>query len=74
MKYIHDQDPPVLELSRRNLVALLEKLDDPLSQRTLISPGFPGDPIIKVKAVEDSEHYKTRAAGAILMPSTGEIR
>lgn len=74
VKYRHDENPPVLELSRRNLQALLDKLDDPLSARTLISPGMPGEPMILVKAVEDSEHYKTRAPGEVYMPSTGERR
>jgi hypothetical protein len=74
MRYLPDNDPPVLELSRRNLQALLDKLDDPLSARTLISPGRMGDPYIAVKAVEDAEHYTDRPAGEVYMPSTGEIR
>ncbi len=74
MKYIHDQDPPVLELSRRNLTVLLEKLDDPLSARTLITPGKPGDPIMMVKAVEDAEHYLDRPPGDVYMPSRGVFR
>lgn len=74
MKYLHDNDPPVLELSRRNLLALLDKLDDPLSARTLGSPGLPGEPMIFVKAVEDAEHYSDRAPGEVYMPSTGELR
>lgn len=74
MKYIHDATPPVLELSRRNLQALLDKLDDPLSIRTVVSPGMPGDPIMLVKAVEDSEHYSDRAPGEVYMPTTGELR
>ena len=67
MKYIEDgkvldREIPVLELTRRNLTALLEKLDDPDSHCTLIDP----DGKIAVRAVEDSEHYKTRAPGAVL--------
>lgn len=67
MKYIEDgkvmgQNIPVLELTRRNLTALLEKLDDPNSACTLID----GENQIAVRAVEDAEHYKNRAPGAVL--------
>lgn len=67
MKYIEtgkvlDRDIPVLELTRRNLTALLEKLDDPNSHCTLIAP----EGTIAVRAVEDSEHYKTRPPGVNL--------
>ena len=75
MKYI-DGDPlgdrvdkiPTVELTRRNLETLLAKLDDPLSARTLVSPGD----LIKVRAVEDDEHYSDRAPGKIFMPTRGE--
>lgn len=60
---------PVVELTRRNLQALLDKLDDPKSARELIDPYG----VIKVRAVEDSEHYKTRAPGPVYMPSTGSL-
>lgn len=60
----------VLELTRRNLQALLAKLDDPLSERMLIAPGGR----LAVKAVEDDEHYSDREAGAVFMPSSGEYR
>jgi hypothetical protein len=63
MKYLTGGDLPVLELSRRNLTTLLEKLDDPNSARTLLSPGLPGAPMIAVRAVEDEEHYADRAPG-----------
>lgn len=72
MRYISDDRLPVLELSRRNLEALLAKLDDPASARTLLSPGGPGDPVIAVRAVEDAEHYSDRAPGAVYMPTSGE--
>lgn len=62
MKFIPADGQHMLELSRRNLETLLEKLDDPNSARTLISPG--GE--IAVRAVEDSEHYKTRPPGPVL--------
>lgn len=71
MRFIYDTEPPVLELSRRNLAALLAKLDDPLSVRTLRSPGLPGEPEILVTAVEDAQHYGDRPAGDVCMPSAG---
>lgn len=74
MKYIpHDEIPeiefelPVVELTRRNLEALLAKLDDPLSHRTLVDPANH----IAVRAVEDSDHYKTRRPGEVHMPASG---
>lgn len=72
MKYIPGDKPnlPTLELTRRNLQALLDKLDDPLSMHTLID----ADRKIKVKAVEDDAHYMNRVPGEIYMPSTGEWR
>lgn len=48
-----------IELTERNLRALLEKLTDPNSRRTLIDP----DGKIFVKAVQDEEHYANRPAG-----------
>jgi len=69
MKYIPG-DRPVLELTRRNLTVLLDKLDDPLSQRSLMD----GDGYIIVKAVEDDEHYANREPGLVYMPSMGEYR
>lgn len=71
MKYIPDAEPwPVVELTRRNLQALLDKLDDPASARTLLDP----DHQIMVRAVEDDIHYHDRPPGDIYMPSTGEWR
>lgn len=71
MKYIEGGgDYPVLELTRRNLVALLDKLDDPLSSRTLID----GERRIAVRAVEDVEHYADRQPGVVYMPTTREVR
>ena len=62
MKYIED-DPlyhkPVIELTERNLRVLLAKLKDPVSQRTMFDPRW----AIGVRAVDDSEHYKTRPPG-----------
>lgn len=71
MKYIENSDygVPVVELSRRNLLSLLAKLDDPLSVRTLID----GDNRLAVRAVPDEEHYSDRPPGAIYMPSEGTL-
>lgn len=60
--------PHVVELTRRNLLALLAKLDDPRSQRTLVD-GCGG---VAVVAVEDADHYADRAPGQVYMPGTGE--
>lgn len=72
MKYIPgDPDKglvPIIELSRRNLRTLLDKLNDPFSARMLGSPAGPGEPYVLVKAVEDSEHYSDRAPGEVHMP------
>lgn len=72
MKYIAKTEAgmPMLELTRRNLQALLDKLDDPKSARMIIAP----DRLIAVRAVEDEEHYSDRAPGVVFMPSSGEIR
>jgi hypothetical protein len=61
MKYIRNGEyqTPVVELTRRNLQALMDKLDDPESARTLIDRTG----VIAVKAVEDHEHYIARAPG-----------
>lgn len=59
-----------LELTRRNLQTLLDKLDDPLSERMLLDPSRQ----IVVKAVEDDEHYSDRKPGKVFMPSSGEYR
>jgi hypothetical protein len=63
--------PARLELSRRNLLALLAKLDDPLSQRTLGKESDSGD-LICVVAVEDDEHYSDRSPGIVYMPTSKE--
>ena len=74
MKFIADQNNtefgvPTVELTRRNLMALLTKLDDPASMRTIID----GERTIAIKAVEDEEHYADRPAGAMYMPTSGLI-
>lgn len=55
-----------LELTRRNLEVLLEKLDDPASVRTISNDGF------TVTAVENEEHYSNRLPGPMYMPTRGE--
>jgi hypothetical protein len=68
VRYIEEgEEIPVVELTRRNLIALLAKLDDPLSARTLVDPEHK----IAVTAVPDEEHYRERAPGVIYMPSSG---
>lgn len=59
-----------LELTRRNLEALLDKLDDPRSSRTLIDP----QGLIRVVAVENDAHYSDRPPGAVYMPTRDEWR
>lgn len=71
MKFIEDDgDFPVVELTRRNLVTLLNKLDDPASVRTLQDP----DRRIHVRAVPDDEHYaaENRAPGPVQMHGVHE--
>lgn len=55
---------PTLELTRRNLEVLLEKLDMEGSRRTIVDP----DHKIAVTAVENKEHYarENRRPGAML--------
>ena len=47
------------ELTRRNLLVLLAKLDDPDSLRTIID----ATGCVQVRAVEDQEHYADRSPG-----------
>lgn len=78
MRYIAGRDgvPAKIELSRRNLEALLSKLDDPSSARTLMKQENEedGDEWIVISAVENNSHYSDRDAGAVFMPTTGEWR
>lgn len=67
---VEDHGPPYrLELTRRNLMTLLAKLDDPISDRTLIDP----DELVMVVAVEDAEHYAERRPGFVYMPNSGVV-
>lgn len=68
MKYIPG-DIPTVELTRRNLEVLLQKLDDPLSNRTIID----GDNRIYVRAVENDAHYSDREPGEMYMPTAGVV-
>lgn len=72
MKYVpaSDQNFARLELTRRNLQTLLDKLDDPESKKTLIAPTQD----IIVVAVEDDDHYSDRPPGPVFMPTTHEWR
>lgn len=73
MKVERNGDVIHVELTRRNLIALLDKLDDPLSVRTI---GKGGDDCcyVWIKAVEDIEHYVDRAPGLIYKPSSREFQ
>ena len=63
MKFIQSDAACCLELTRRNLTALLAKLDGhpPNSACTLIDP----DNKIVVRAVEDEAHYTDRPPGEL---------
>lgn len=67
----------MIELTRRNLTILLEKLDDPGSRRMIYKEGpeYPDGGFV-VKAVEDHDHYaaEDRAPGTMFMPTTGEYK
>lgn len=57
-------------LSRRNLLALLQKLDMPGSYRTIIAPESEGEFV--VSAETDEEHYQGRTPG-VMHPLTEEF-
>jgi len=63
MKYIKPEKGrlPILELTRRNLLTLLAKLEDPTSKQTVIDE----DRMIAVRAVPDDAHYTTRQPGEV---------
>lgn len=72
MKYVEpafEGDLHLVELTRRNLLTLLVKLDEPSGQRTIIDP----DNKVKVRAVEDDEHYADRDPGPVYMPDAGVL-
>lgn len=48
-------------LSKRNLLALLQKVDDPYSSKTLVQEGEPGWLIVRCEP--DNEHYALRKPG-----------
>lgn len=57
-------------LSRRNLLTLLRKLDDPTSARTLVKrdvehPTYPCSTVTAVVAVEDDYYYVDREPGPV---------
>lgn len=64
MKYVPDSvlGIPQVQLTRRNLLVLLEKLDMPDSARTIIDRTN----TIAVTAVEDADHYSDRQPGPML--------
>ena len=81
MKVLHfntESRTAIVQLTRRNLEALLKKLDHVrdggVSFCEIFSPTF-GDPpgTISVIAVEDREHYEDRPPGAMLDNATGKL-
>ena len=60
-----------VELTRRNLLVLLDKLDDPRSLRTLRMASDDLDLVVAVRAVENDEHYHDRIPGLVYMPTEG---
>jgi len=63
-----------VELTRRNLQTLLDKLDDPASARMIYKTAEESDRQVFITAVEDAEHYGDRPPGAVFMPTSGEHR
>lgn len=63
----------VLELTRRNLIALLDKVTDPLSARTLSKVVEGGGGVITVVAVEDTDHYADRPPGEVRLPALDDL-
>jgi len=68
-------DEEVIEvlLSRRNLLALLAKVDahPPRSAATLVFPGTDEEPTLVVRAESDRQHYGHRGYGPVPMhPAT----
>lgn len=59
-----------VELTRRNLLALLSKLDEETSLKILVD----GDQILYVKAVEDEEHYRDRDPGPMTPETEASIK
>jgi hypothetical protein len=56
-----------ITLSRRNLVALLSKLDEPRSARTLLRRLEDGR-LLVVTAESDAEHYAERNSVGVMTP------
>ncbi|ROZ56318.1 hypothetical protein EEB12_21715 [Rhodococcus sp. WS1] len=67
MKY--DPDTETVELTDRNINALMDKLDDPLSARTLISP-CEG---VMVRATEDGERNSQNTREGIIVVTRSEL-
>lgn len=59
-------------LSRRNLLALLAKLDEPHSLRTIIRDC--GDLVLVVRAEDDPVHYAAREPGPMTPTTEAGIR
>lgn len=66
MKASYANNTVVVTLSRRNLEALLVKLDAPRSARTLVRRQGGDEPDIIVVAESDIDHYADRDPGLML--------
>lgn len=62
-------DAVTVTLSRRNLLALLHKLDMPESARTIYT-FTRGGQLTVVAAEDDAEHYASREPGGEMHPKT----
>lgn len=63
----------IVILSERNLRTLLEKLDEPMSQRTLVRRTESGV-TLWVIAEKDEEHYKARTPGKVHPREEAKLR
>lgn len=63
MKFTIENGRVTVTLSKRNVLALLSKVDDPYSGRTLYNQNDPGWLIVKVEP--DAEHYSGRTPGQV---------
>jgi hypothetical protein len=70
MKWIQDSRTPTLELTTRNLLALLAKLDDPLSARMLRSPCQE----MIARAIEDADLQQLRASEGVVDVTRSQLR
>jgi hypothetical protein len=70
----NDGNVITITLSKRNLLALLSKVDDPDSQKTISKYSDKLGQHVRVKAEPDNEHYGHRKAGPMSEKSEKFIR